>query len=709
MTHPRTSVADLLTEDPLSESWSPPLAVLDSEGRIVSLNRAAEAMTGFRPEECVGQTLTLFHSETSSSRATCRNLLDGATERGLAQGELSLVHRHGGQRQVTVCISALREENGKLHGFVYLALTTICQRSASSHPASELQVNQLHKVTLASLVDCVITTDQAGLITYLNPAAEAMTDWNSKEAIGRPLQEVFIVLDGKAGETINDLHLLYTEENVSKQVHNPYVLLTRDEREKLSIEFTVAPIRGANATPVGSVIVFREITTHQETMRQLEYQATHDPLTGLTNRVEFERRLVALLGNLQYGENHALLYLDLDQFKIVNDTCGHVAGDELLRQISRVLAKKLRQTDTMARLGGDEFGVLLKGCSVGDARRIAHHILWAIDAFTFAWEERNFKITASVGVAPLTTQQSYTTALSAADSACHIAKELGRNRVHLYQENDRALGRYRRQMGWVPRLQDAIAKNNFRLYLQPIVPLGEDAQSGIKQFEVLLRLIDEQGRIILPGAFIPAAERYHQMAAIDRWVLRAALARLAVPYPNSNCIFSLNLSGQTISQEDFLHTVLEEIDLSGVDPGSLCFEITETAAIGNLDLAIRLISVLRQRGCRFALDDFGVGISSLSYLKNLRVDYLKIDGSFVRGMAKDQMDRALVNAIQQTGQLIGISTIAESIEDAETMEMLRRLGVNYGQGYFIGKPKPIEEVLVEKFDARGAEAAIGLQ
>lgn len=690
----RTDLAiSLSVMDARTRRRSVPLITLCAEGRILSLNDMAVALTGFSADDCVGHGLELFHADGSDECSSHRALLRNAAQRGMAEGALVIVHRQGSRLEVKASFSALRNRGEVPYGFAYVARPRFPDMLPTLSSATESKLredNEVRRITLAFIADGVITTDQAGMITYLNPAAEGMTGWNAMEAIGRSRLEVFNVMEDKHPESMVDSSIPPTIDGIEYQSADYDVMISRNGEER-DINQSVAAIHGVDGKTVGAVIVFRDITSYRQTEKQLRHQATHDPLTGLANRYEFERRSACLMEQSQPLDSHAILYLDLDQFKIVNDTCGHVAGDELLRQLSTVLATKVRQSDTLARLGGDEFGVLLDGCSVGDARRIAHQILWAIDAFVFDWEKRKFKLTASIGVAPLLAGQSIATALSDADGACYIAKEQGRNRIHVYQENDRSIGRHRRQMEWVPRLQEAVANNSFQLYLQPIIPLGQHSDTSTRHFEVLLRLIDEQGRIILPGAFIPAAERYFQMDAIDRWVLRTALAKLGELFPDEDCNFALNLSGQTIGQENFLHYALEEIDASGVDPRNLCFEITETAAIGNLDLAVRMISVLRQRGVQFALDDFGVGISSLSYLKNLRVDYLKIDGSFVRGMAKDPMDRALVTAIQQAGQIIGIKTIAESIEDAETMEILQSLGVNYGQGYYIGRPKPIEE------------------
>jgi diguanylate cyclase (GGDEF)-like protein len=384
---------------------------------------------------------------------------------------------------------------------------------------------------------------------------------------------------------------------------------------------SVASIRDNDNASIGVVLVFRDVTEERKLAQQLSHQATHDTLTGLVNRLEFERRLSHLLDSANPHVPHALLYLDLDQFKVVNDTCGHAAGDDLLRQISALLRTKLRARDTLARLGGDEFGVLLEHCSVHEAKRIANSLREMLQGFRFGWNERSFTIGVSIGLVPIT-QAGETLAgvFSAADSACYAAKEKGRNRVHVYQAEDTMLAQRDGEMRWMPRIQEALADERFRLYYQPILPVGSDV-TGAVHGEILIRMLDEAGHIVLPGAFLPAAERYGLMLALDRWVVKSSLCALASSSDfGDEVTFAINISGQSLGAADFLEYVTEQIDATRMAPSKLCFEITETSAVSELAHALRFIDTLKGLGCRFALDDFGTGLSSVRYLKTLPID-----------------------------------------------------------------------------------------
>jgi len=434
---------------------------------------------------------------------------------------------------------------------------------------------------------------------------------------------------------------------------------------------------------------------------RLTYQASHDTLTGLINRREFEARLErAIQGARQSGHTHTLCYLDLDQFKVVNDTCGHVAGDELLRQLSGMLQSKLRDRDTLGRLGGDEFGVLLENCDLGAAQTIAELLRQTVKDFRFVWQDRAFSIGVSIGLVALDRESgNLSTLLSAADAACYAAKDRGRNRVHVYQEEDGELIRRRGEMQWVNRITRAMEENRFRLYVQPIYP-ADPASGQAIHYEVLLRMLDDVGEPVLPMAFIPAAERYNLMPAIDRWVISTALAfcgqTAGFAAPMSIC--TVNLSGHSLCDETFLDFVERQFELNKVPHSRICFEITETAAITNLKEAVKFITAMKRKGCIFSLDDFGSGLSSFNYLKNLPVDYLKIDGAFVRDMGTDPMDRAMVEAIHRIGRVMGLKTIAECVESEEILEQLRGIGVDYVQGEWLEAPMPLAQ-----FAAGGAD------
>jgi diguanylate cyclase (GGDEF)-like protein len=424
----------------------------------------------------------------------------------------------------------------------------------------------------------------------------------------------------------------------------------------------------------------------------LSWQATHDALTELANRRQFEAAATRLLASARAeGRRHAVLFVDLDQFKVVNDACGHPAGDALLRDLAQLLAGRMRRADTLARLGGDEFGVLLEGCDLADAQRIAATVLAAIRDYRFSWEGRIFTLGASIGVAEITdATPDLESVLSAADTACYLAKDLGRNRIQVYRDDDEEVASRHGEKGWVAKITQGAEQGRFFLHAQRVVSLSGDG-AETEYLELLLRMRDEQGRVVPPMAFIPAAERYHLMGRIDRWVVGKALgclARIAQSGETRLPRFGINLSGMSLGDAAFAEYVLEQFDITKTPPDSVCFEITETAAISNLGRARGFINRFRDLGCRFALDDFGSGLSSFEYLKSLPVDYLKIEGSFVRGLIHDRIDRAVVDAIQRLARAAGARTIAESVESAAVAERLRALGIDFGQGYVIHTPEP---------------------
>jgi diguanylate cyclase (GGDEF)-like protein len=426
----------------------------------------------------------------------------------------------------------------------------------------------------------------------------------------------------------------------------------------------------------------------------LTWQASHDTLTELANRRQFEAAMRRHIASArEQGQQHAVLYIDLDQFKVVNDTCGHAAGDTLLKQLARALAARMRQADTLARLGGDEFGILLEGCDPLHAQRVAAQVLSTIRAFRFAWDGRIFTLGASIGVAAITAaSHDVENVLAAADTACYLAKDQGRNQVQVYNESDEAVSSRHGEMDWVSRITQCIEENRFFLHCQRVTSLHPGAPAQTEYLELLLRMRDEQGRTIPPMAFIPAAERYHLMGAIDRWVVERALrclGTLAARRPGgAQPRFGVNVSGMSLDDPGFADFVLHHFDASKVPAQSVCFEITETAAISNLERAARFIRRFRALGSRFALDDFGTGLSSFAYLKALPVDYLKIDGSYIRGLASDPIDTAVTRAIQELARAVGARTIAESVENAETVERVRALGIDFAQGYQIHRPEP---------------------
>jgi diguanylate cyclase (GGDEF)-like protein/PAS domain S-box-containing protein len=551
----------------------------------------------------------------------------------------------------------------------------------------------LAAVTLRAIGDAVIRTDADGIVTFMNRAAETLTLWSSDLAVGRPVDEIMPLLDDRSGDPMpHPVHrCLQQLESLGVSSHSQ--LKVREERI-IDIEEEVSPIWSEGGSLMGAVVVFRDVSHGRRLAHQLTWQATHDALTGLVNRVEFERLVVdALRTAKESGYLHAILYLDLDRFKVVNDTCGHGAGDVLLQLLSKMLHQQMRESDVLARLGGDELGALLLHCAPPRALSIAEHLLAAINDFRFVWESRTFDLGASIGVVQINEDSvSATELLVAADQACYMAKENGRNRVHVYRESDLKLAQRKGEMKWLARLQEAIERGYFRLYSMPIV--GLDGVSEPHD-EVLLRMVSPAGEVTLPGAFIPAAERYNMMYGIDRWVIqsvckhlsplqsRAGARQAAVEAPPGST-YSINLSGVSLSEPGLCAYIQEQIALYGVNPRRLCFEITETAVIANLSSAQELMFRLKQQGCRFSLDDFGNGLSSFGYLKSLPVDYLKIDGIFVRDIASNCVNHAMVKAINEVGHVMNIKTVAEFVENDATLAVVKAIGVDFAQGHAVG-------------------------
>jgi diguanylate cyclase (GGDEF)-like protein len=475
----------------------------------------------------------------------------------------------------------------------------------------------------------------------------------------------------------------------------PLATLVGRHGNEAAIEQTVAPISGADGRVLGAVLVFRDVSEQRRMAREMSYRATHDALTGLVNRSDFESRLQQTL-RLAHAEAsaHALMYIDLDQFKLVNDACGHAAGDQLLRQVAALLKQCVRSRDTLARLGGDEFGVILQFCSAEQAQRVAEEICERMDEYRFVYDDRRFRIGTSIGLVPLDDRWPNTASvMQAADAACYAAKEAGRNRVHAWFDADLHLRLRHGEMQWVTRLEQALDENRFELFAQRIRPIRAPGQ-GL-HCEVLLRLREPDGQLVPPGAFLPAAERFHMAPRIDRWVVRhvvewMARERAALGHVET---IAVNLSGQSISDPAFLRQIAEVVAGAHIDHRKLCFEVTETVAITNMADATAFVDAMREHGIRFALDDFGAGASSFGYLKTLKVDYLKIDGQFIRDLIDDPLDRATVRCFRDVAAAVGTRTIAEFVETDAVAALLREIGIDYGQGYLYHRPEPIDAVL----------------
>ena len=552
------------------------------------------------------------------------------------------------------------------------------------------QARQRLHVTLESISDGVVACDDSGAVIYLNRSAERMLRQTREEAQGRAVSEMApIIRESGAQQKVEPCEKALKE---SREIATePNVLLISRSGEKIPVSVSASPMWNAEGRVIGAVMVIRDITESHRLERELSYQATHDNLTGLINRSEFEQILERELNNAYaLDEQFVLLYLDLDQFKVVNDTCGHLAGDQLLKQIAAILGSGLRSSDILARLGGDEFGVLLTGCDVTKARTIAESLRRVVADFRFVWEKHSFAVGVSIGMVAFDKESDSRDLLSAADVACYAAKDAGRNRIQLFQPDDAETRRRFSEVHWVSRIISGLDENRFRLYRQNILPADPGQHVG-DHFEVLIRMCDDDGQVIPPGSFFPAAERFGVTPNIDRWVFRNTLAYLdSHPTEMERLqLCSINVSGHTLADEHFLDFVEAQLARSVVPAHKLCFEITETAAIADLATAKQFIGRLKERGCRFALDDFGSGLSSFGYLKNLDVDFLKIDGMFVRDMVEDPIDRSMVKSINEIGHVMGMKTIAEFVESDAIREQLRLIGVDFVQGYGVHTPEPL--------------------
>ena len=650
---------------------------LGIDGQVQFCNHSGDWLFGAEP------TADFIPEAIITLLRECPNQLDQQTllDRRWSQHE-------GREVCVSWSVSVLRDVRGGVNGAVCVG--TDC----TDHDLYEKTQRQQRRMTQAvfeHINDGVIAVDVEGRVEYLNPVAENLTGWSFGEAEGLPLKNIYHVVDEFTQEAKEDPVARCLRDRACDPGQSTGMLLRRGGLE-FCIQDTAMPVRDIHGDINGAVVVFSDISELRGLERWVEYEASHDSLTGLFNRRQFEIHLQSALESVLDDDcQHALFYLDLDHFQVINDSYGHVAGDQLLKELSRELKTKLVESACLARLGDDEFGILLENISTDAARRQARELCKLVRAYRFLWEDKPFEIGASIGLVPMTSRwRDVGELMRMADSACCVARERGGNRVHVYQVGDAALAQRKGEMQWIPIVRQALLEDNFRLYCQNIVPLAGDANAPA-HFEILLRLLNEEGDIVRPAAFIAAAERYHLMPEIDRWVITNTLRLLGERRQrgDENSLFSINISGQSLDDEEFLGFVVEQLHASDVSPESICFEITETAAASNLVIAQRFIATLRDMGCRFALDDFGRGISSFAYLKNLKVDYLKIDGMFVKDLAEDEIGHAMVESINNIGHTMGVQTIAEFVETQAVLEKLVTLGVDHVQGYQLGRPRPL--------------------
>ena len=624
----------------------------------------ADSLFGMNVQEDVrtgDDYLALVHAED-------RDRLRRAIERLLKSDDaLALDVRcltpRGEVRWLSTSGVAIRKDDGRVECVLGVAQDVTEQRVTENALFEE---KDRAFVTLSAIADGVIRTDSRGAIDYLNPVAQRLTGWSLAESYGRDASEIYEVVDEETGKRALDpvQHCLSEQREV---IFLGQRLLNRRDGHRFPIHDSAAPIRDRNGRLTGTILVFRDLSQMRRVEQEMQHLASHDPLTGLVNRREFELLVRDTLA-VRQGDRprHALCHLELDSFKLINDTCGHTAGDQLIRQIAGVLKQGTRNQDLLARLEGNEFAILFRDCSATRAQHLVEQICDAIHRFRFHWDGRTFSTRVSVGLVPLTSDTTDPeTLLGAADAACIVAKESGGGRIHVFEPGDTSIAERYGEMQWISRIQQGLDENRFCLWRQSIHPVRQDMPEP-PLAELFIRLIDSEGRVIAPGEFIPAAERYGLIDSIDRWVVTSALKAMsngAQPLRAPDARFAINISGQSLGADGFLDHITREIDATGIAPNRVLFEITETAAIANLPKAMRFISVLKEMGCLFILDDFGQGLSSFSYLKSLPLDFIKIDGAFVREMVEDPIQAALVSSIRDIGEVMGLKTIAESVED----------------------------------------------
>ena len=680
------------------------LSVMEAERRARD-----DAIAAAGTAQAIGDKIVALLMQRMVAPASELNLTQAVMADSRLQETLYLL-LEANHAQTASSIAAANE--GMRHGFLLigtggilallagLLIAVMVIRIVARTEARLEREKELAEVTLHSIVDGVITTDAVGRIEYLNPVAERYLGWTNAHAAGRRLAEVYRVVDERTGKPIEALPL--TESQDPDGTEPIAVRLVDRNGRECPVRYSHAPIRGRDGTVRGNVVVFHDVSQLRAMAQQLIWQASHDALTGLVNRREFERRLADLISTARsQGREHALMFMDLDNFKAVNDTCGHSAGDELLRQLTTIMLSRMRGSDTLARLGGDEFGALLEACPLEQSVRLANAMRETVREFRFVWEGKTFSVGVSIGLVPIdATSNDINQVLAAADACCYDAKNRGRDRVQVHRPDDPDYGARHEELQLVSQINRAFELGHFRLYRQRIAPL--DGPLHVPHYEVLIRMLDRAGNLIPATGFMPAAERYNLLTSIERWVVSSLVEFLsrqwtagAIPHDlqaqGERGFYSVNLSGASINDKSFPEFVRNLLNRYQLPSGLLCFEITETTAISNLSNAAELMHELKGMGCRFALDDFGTGMSSFAYLKYLPVDFLKIAGVFIKDMANDPMDYAIVDSINRISHILGMRTVAESVEDAGTLTRITEMGLDYAQGYFVAEPEALDE------------------
>ena len=661
-----------------------PEIVIVHDERILLANESAASLIGLDAEQLAGREVADLVKP--AYRALFRNTMAKRLAGETVPRRLEIQLINGDQSGLWV---EAQSSNIEFHG--HPAILTVA-RDVSYRKSLEVSLSRSKRqaqYTLESIAEGVITTDNDGRVDYMNLAAETLIGTNRDDAVGHRIGELFSLVDDAdrrpLGDPVERCLAMRRRVNMGRRA----VMVSSDGEHEHSVEITASPIRGPGSSISGTVVVFHDVGELRGLTRQMSYQATHDALTGLINRHEFERHLDEAMDAAHAEEAiHMLFYMDLDRFKAVNDSCGHMAGDNMLREVASLIKEQVRDSDHVGRLGGDEFGALLIGCPIDKARQIATDICNAVADYRFVWKDKIFNIGISIGLVEIShVSGTLQDVMSAADSACYVAKQEGRGKVHVYSARDEAIARERGDIQWLRQLQAALHDDKFELAIQPIIAMSGGVESG-PAAEVLIRLPDGRGRTVDTAEFLRPAERYQLMPQIDRWVVRATLTAISSGELKitSGRSCAINLSGQTLGDESFLGFVVDALDRSGVAPNSICFEVTEKAILSNVQHAQRFIEVLHGIGCEFSLDDFGSGLGSFSSLKHLPVDYLKIDGTYTRNLQSDLVNQEMVAAMIKLARTMQFRIVAEQVEQQEDFDWLRDSGVDFVQGHFVESP-----------------------
>jgi diguanylate cyclase (GGDEF)-like protein/PAS domain S-box-containing protein len=664
-------------------------AVLVHRECILFANSRFLALLNLSAADVIGRPLTDFVTpecvELVGNNLRRRLLGEAAAERH----EVELI---GAQAQVTrVELSSTVIDSAGEAALLLTALEMLPEPGPAAVPARPRAM-----VTLDAMGESVITVDAEGRIDYINHSAETLLSQPFDQVMGKSFAEVASLVDETDRRSLGDpvRKALATGGRVT--MGRRAVLVPANAGPERSVEISVTPLRFEGKDILGLVLVLHDTSELRGLARQMTYQASHDALTGLVNRREFERRLQEAMDSAQTGNvGHALCYLDLDRFKVVNDTCGHTAGDNMLREVASLIKEAVRDSDTVGRIGGDEFALLLVGCPLEKARQIADDVVRSVNDYRFVWKDKIFNIGVSIGLVEIGSGGgAIEDIMNSADSACYVAKKQGGLHVHVYSAREEASARHSGEIHWLQRLQGALRDNKFELYYQPIVHARANGVRG-PALEVFVRLEGENGQPATPPSeFMRAAERYRLMPHIDRWVVQtvlSALGRGGMRLPPGRSV-AINIAGQTLGDSDFLEFVVDCFDHTGANPGDICFEVTESAVVANLDHAHRFIAVLHGMGCEFALDDFGSGLSSFSTLRTLPMDYVKIDGSFIHNLAGDTVNQAMVTAMIELSRSLNFRVVAEQVEDQLSLDTVTRMGIDFVQGFVVGRPQPLSVI-----------------